>query len=200
MAGVRVAATARGNPALPDRLRAETARCHEHIESVADIPRQVRTRDDYIRLLDRLSGLHAGLERQLSARSWDRAWADIGVTIGGHCRADLLVADLAGMGVTPTTPMMQPPFPCFGHALGCLYVLEGSALGGRIVAGMVRSAIGAVPTAFLTGQGRRHQWPAVRSALRRFDTQGGDGDTVVAGACSTFAVFGRQLAGSELLR
>jgi hypothetical protein len=64
----------------------------------------------------------------------------------------------------------------------------------------VRSSIGVVPTAFLTGEGRRHQWPAVRQALRRFDAQGGDGDAVVAGACSTFAVFARQLAGSEVQR
>ncbi len=202
MAGVRVAVASRGNSALPDRLRAETARCHEQVESVADIPGRVRTRADYIRLLDGLSGLHTALERQLLGQSWDRAWVDIGVTIAAHCRADLLAADLDGMGATPTTPTTQPPFPCFGHALGCLYVLEGSALGGRFVAGMVRSAIGAVPTAFLTGEGRRHQWPAVRSALRRFEAQGGDGDTVVAGARSTFAVFARQLspAGSELLR
>ena len=115
-------------------------------------------------------------------------------TIADHCRAGLLVADLAELGVTPTARSELPPFPCFGHALGCLYVLEGSALGGRIVAGMVRAAIGEVPTAFLTGQGRGHQWPAVRSALRCFDAQGGDGDAVVAGAVSTFAVFARQLA------
>ena len=203
MAGVRVAASARGNAAaLPDRLRAETARCHELVESVADIPGRVRTRADYIRLLDVLGGLHIGLERQLSRQSWNRAWVEIGVTIAAHCRADLVIADLDGLGVTPTAPTMQPPFPCFGHALGCLYVLEGSALGGRVVAGMVRSAIGAVPTAFLTGEGRRHQWPAVRCALRRFDAQGGDSDAVVAGASSTFAVFARQLslAGSQVPR
>jgi heme oxygenase len=198
VAGVRVAVAARSD--LPDRLRAETARCHEHVESVADISGRVRTRADYIGLLDGLNGLHTALERQLSGPSWNRAWADIGVTIAEHCRADLLVTDLNGLGVTPTTPTMQPPFPCFGHALGCLYVLEGSALGGRVIAGMVRSSIGAVPTAFLTGEGRRHQWPAVRQALRRFDAQGGDGDAVVAGACSTFAVFARQLAGSEVQR
>jgi heme oxygenase len=175
-------------------LRAETACCHEHVESVADIPGRVRTLADYILLLDGLSGLHTGLEHQLLGQTWHRAWVDIGVTIAEHCRADLLVADLDALGVTPTAATMQPPFPDLGHALGCLYVLEGSALGGHVVAGMVRSAIGAVPMAFLTGQGRGHQWPAVRNALRRFDAQDGDGDTVVAGDMSTFAAFARQLA------
>jgi heme oxygenase len=185
---------ARGNQALSERLRSETARCHEHVESVADIPGRVRTLTDYICLLDGLNGLHTGLEYQLSGPTLHRAWVDIGITIAEHCRADLLVADLDALGVTPTTPTMQPPFPDFGHALGCLYVLEGSALGGHVIARIVRSAIGAVPMAFLTGQGRGHQWPAVRNALRRFDAQDGDGDTVVAGDMSTFAAFARQLA------
>jgi hypothetical protein len=57
-----------------------------------------------------------------------------------------------------------------------------------------------VPTAFLTGRGRNHQWPAVRGALRRFDAQGGDGDAVVAGALSTFAIFAEQLAELRLRR
>jgi heme oxygenase len=102
VAGVRVAVAARSD--LPDRLRAETARCHEHVESVADISGRVRTRADYIGLLDGLNGLHTALERQLSGPSWNRAWADIGVTIAEHCRADLLVTDLNGLGVTPTRP------------------------------------------------------------------------------------------------
>jgi heme oxygenase len=194
VAGVGVAVAARANQALPDRLRAETARCHEQVESVMDIPGRVRTGADDIGLLDGLSGLHTGLERHLSGQAWDRAWAGVGVTIAAHCGADLLVADLAELGVAPTTATMQPRFPCFGHALGCLYELEGFALGGRVVAGMVRSAIGAGRTAFLTGHGRRHQWPAVRNSLQRFDTQDGDGDPVVASACSTFAVFAHQLA------
>lgn len=78
--------------------------------------------------------------------------------------------------------------------MGCLYVLEGSALGGRIVAGMVRAALGEMPTSFLTGGGRRPLWPAVRAALRRYDQQDGDPDAVVDGAVSTFAIFAAGLA------
>ena len=202
MGGITVAAVAArgGTEGLPERLRAQTARWHEKVEAVADIPGRVRTRADYIDLLGSLAGLHTGLEDQLSAPVWDRAWVDVGVDIAAHCRVGLLVADLEGLGVPPAGSTVQPPFPCFGHALGCLYVLEGSALGGRIVAEMVRAAIGAVPTAFLTGRGRGHQWPAVRHALRRFDAQDGDGDAVLAGAVSTFALFARHLAAPELQR
>jgi heme oxygenase len=202
VAGMSVAAVvARGGTSgLPERLRAETSQWHEKVEAVADITGRVRTEADYVALLGRLSGLHTGLEAQLCAPSWERAWLGIGVDVAAHCRVGLLDADLAELGMLPTASTVQPPFPCFGQALGCLYVLEGSALGGRMVAGMVRAAIGDVPTAFLTGRGRGHQWPAVRSALRRFDSQGGDNDAVVAGAVSTFDVFARQLAAPALPR
>jgi heme oxygenase (biliverdin-IX-beta and delta-forming) len=84
----------------------------------------------------------------------------------------------------------------FGHALGCLYVLEGSALGGPVIAGIVQARIGEVPASFLTGKGRTHRraWPALLGSLRRFDVQGGDGDAVVAGASDTFAAFAEHLS------
>jgi len=200
--GISVAAVpARGGTdGLLERLRAQTARWHEKVEATADIPGRVHTRADYVDLLGSLAGLHIGLEAQLSAQVWDRAWVGVGVDIAAHCRAGLVVDDLEKLGVTPGASTVQPSFPCFGQALGCLYVLEGSSLGGRIVAGMVCAAIGEVPTAFLTGRGRGQQWPVVRRALRCFQTQGGDGDAVVDGAVSAFAVFARHLAVPGLQR
>jgi len=201
VSGSMVDVPARGAAAgLPERLRAQTATCHREVEAVVDITGRVHTRADYAALLGGFAALHTSLEAQLSAPFWDQGWTGAGVNIAAHCRAGLLLADLNALGEPPAAPFESPPFPSFGHALGCLYVLEGSALGGRIVAGMVRAAIGEVPTAFLAGQGRAHLWPAVRSALRRFDAQGGDGDAVVAGAVSTFGVFARQLAGPAMQR
>jgi len=193
MAGVSVAARGVG-AGLPARLRAETADWHKKVEAAADITGRVRSRDDYIDLLTVFGRLHVGLEAQLSALAWNRDWMRVGVDIAAHRRAGLLLEDLDDLGAALTVFSKSPPFTCFGEAMGCLYVLEGSALGGRIVATSVHAAIGAVPTAFLTGQGRAHLWPAVRAALRRFDAQGGDGDAVVTGALSTFELFGRQLA------
>ena len=161
-----VTVTPGGDDAIEQRrdLRAETAQGHTRVEALADISRRVRTDDDYVALLGVFGRLHGGLEAQLSAASWQRAWVGVGVDITAHCRAGLLVDDLAGLGMTATAFPVLPPFPCFGQAMGCLYVLEGSALGGPVVARMVQAAIGTVPTAFLTGRGRAHQWPAVRNA------------------------------------
>jgi heme oxygenase len=183
---------------LPERLRHETAACHRAVEALADIAGTIGNPADYVKLLRRLHGLHAGLEQLLAAEVWAPGWASVGVHLAAYQRAHQLTVDLDALGETATTPAIAlPSLPTFSHALGCLYVLEGSALGGRLVAGIIRAAIGDVPVSFLTGVGRPQTapWTGLRRALRHFEDQGGDGDSVVSGARTTFAAFGVHLAG-----
>lgn len=189
----------RPSDSLRERLRSETAAWHETVEAAADIAHSVRTRGDYVDLLVRLHGLHGGLEDYLTSGSFYSGWHGIGIDIAAHRRAHLLAADLEELGGWGGARRISlAPSASFSRAVGCLYVVEGSTLGGRVVARMVRAAIGEVPTRFLTGRGRPHaaSWPAVCTALNRFDQQQGDGDGVVAGACETFAVFADHLSGA----
>lgn len=181
---------------LPDRLRRETAELHAAVEAAVGLPGSVYTRSDYVVLLQRLHELHSGLEDQLTAGRWRRQWRDIGVDVTAHRRSHLLSADLRRLGAPTVTGALAPvPFASFGQALGCLYVMEGSALGGSIVAGVIRSAIGAVPMAFFDGDNHHHPapWQAVRAALSRCDAHGVPADDVLVGARDTFLVFGAQL-------
>lgn len=181
---------------LRRRLRAETADWHDQVDAAVDLPASVCTRDDYADLLGLLYDLHLGFESPLAARVFSEDWRRIGIDIGRHFRAYLLASDLDGFGLSATSKW-TPAFPLstFGHALGCLYVLEGSSLGGRAIAGVVQATIGDVPTAFLTGHGRSNPapWVSVCRGLAVFDALGGDGDSVVSGACATFAAFAHRL-------
>ena len=181
---------------LPERLRLETAELHAAVEAAIDLPGSVRTRSDYVTLLQRLHRIHACLEEQLAVGVWAGQWPDIGLDIAAHRRAHLVAADLGRLGapaMTRAVPALR--LTSFGQALGCLYVLEGSSLGGRIVAGVIRSAIGEVPTTFFDGAGRNHPapWRAVCAALRRFEAYCASGDVLV-GARETFLAFGGHLA------
>jgi heme oxygenase len=181
---------------LRGRLRAETAGWHDQMEAVADIPGSIRTRDEYVELLSKLYELHACFENHLAATRFHEAWVSVGVDMDAHFRANLLAADLVGLGASaPTSPMTSAPFATFGHALGCLYVLEGSSLGGRTVARIVRATLGEVPMTFLTGDGRSDPvpWLSLCNALARFEARGGDGGAVVSGACGIFAAFADHL-------
>jgi heme oxygenase len=173
-------------------VRVETAAWHHQVEAVADLPNSVHTRGEYVALLSRLYELHSSLERELAAPRFHDAWRSVGVDISAHRRAHRLEADLMVLGATmPTGSRESTPLATFGHALGSLYVLEGSSLGGPTVARIVRATLGDVPTTFLTGEGRSRPppWLAVCAAMACFDARGGDGDAVVSGACDSFAAF-----------
>lgn len=183
---------------LPERLRAATADLHREVERAADLPGSVRDRDDYVDLLGRFHDLFAPLETRLGTGPWKPGWVDVGVELPAHRRAHLLLDDLAHLGARPPRrPVHLPQLASFGQALGCLYVLEGSALGGSVLAPAFRRTLGDLPTRFLIGDGRPvpAPWRSVRSALSRFDESGGGCEDVVVGARQTFIAFGRHLCG-----
>ena len=68
---------------------------------------------------------------------------------------------------------MQPDLPTFAHALGALYVLEGSTLGSRFILRDLETRIGAQiagATRFLGGRGEavRPMWQSFKAALDNF--------------------------------
>jgi heme oxygenase len=195
--GVGAEATAIGQGAgtLRMRLRIETASWHDRVEAMADIPASIRTRGEYIDLLSSLYELHSSLESELATSSFHDAWQSVGVDVSAHRRAHLLAVDLRELKTTTPRSIASVPFATFGHALGCLYVLEGSSLGGRTIAQLVRDTLGEVPTTFFSGDSRSRPspWVAMLGALTRFETRGGNGDAVVSGACDIFATFAERL-------
>lgn len=181
---------------LPSRLRRETADLHSAVETATGLPGSVRSRLDYLSLLYRLHGFHQAVEVALADPRWADDWAELALDPSRYRRAHLLENDLKAMQAPrpgPATPFGG--IDDFPTALGCLYVVEGSALGGRVIGPAIRSAIGDVPTSFFGSAGRGHPspWRALREALRRF----GDGDdcaAVVEGARLTFLAFERRVA------
>jgi len=167
------------------------------VQEQIDLPGSIRTREDYVALLSGLHDLHGPLEHRLAEAWWRPRWEEIAVDLADHRRAHMLVSDLALLGAAPSGRRGSVPrLTTFGQALGCLYVLEGSSLGGRMVLPAITAAIGEVPSGFFSGAGRRHPacWRAVQKALGRYEDAGGDPGQVLFGACETFAAFGRRLS------
>lgn len=182
---------------LPARLRADTAELHSSVEEAVGLPDAIRSRADYAALLDRLLGFHLGVEAALADERWASSWPGIGIRIGEHERSALLVSDLDALGADRPKDAPAPiALGSFGEALGLLYVVEGSSLGGRFLAPAIRRTVGDVPVRFYAGEGRGHPrpWRAVQSALRTFDAGHGDAARVLAGATAAFQAFELQLA------
>jgi heme oxygenase len=160
---------------LSAQLRTRTASLHRQTEILLGLPSAINTLDDYRGCLSRFFGLYDPLDRSLARFS---EWADYGVVLPSPGQSSCLAADLAAIGVAPagvtrTPPALLPSLPTFAHALGALYVLEGSTLGGLVILRDVEARLGceiAGATAFFGGRGTNvgPTWLRFKTALDAF--------------------------------
>ncbi|AWN36449.1 biliverdin-producing heme oxygenase [Methylobacterium radiodurans] len=152
---------------LHRRLRAATEAAHAGLEHDLGWERRVATVAGYRALLARLRGFHAAYEPAIGAGLADEPF------FGPRRRLDRLDADLAYLGLDaaaisclpfPDTPRLDGP-----AALGALYVLEGSTLGGQVIGRRI-AALHGLTTDGLTyyrahGPATGAMWSAFRARL-----------------------------------
>jgi heme oxygenase len=195
--GARATGTQDTRGKLTVRLRYQTMAAHMAVERAAGLPERVGTRADYAACLNRFLLLVEPLEEEL-ARSGE--WESIGLDLAPRRRTGALRGDLRTLGIDPPPPPRAAPFKDFAAALGCLYVLEGSTLGGRLLSRAFRHCLGAEidgATAFFDGHGDRAgpMWQQFRYAIDQFGDLHPDAhDAVVASASDTFHRFAIGLA------
>jgi heme oxygenase len=116
---------------LLERLRASTRPLHTRVEARVDLTGRCSTRRGYEQLLVQMLGLYAPLEAQLARLDW----AGTSFDFEQRRKEALLRADLAALGVTRDAPACDttPELGSLASGFGCLYVLEGSTLGGQII-------------------------------------------------------------------
>lgn len=114
-------------------LRHETRDHHARAEAALPLTRPDLTREGYVRYLEGAFGLHARLEPRLVEVLAPHAAA---LALAERQRLALLEADLAALGSPAHALPLAPPLALAGvpEALGALYVLEGSTLGGQVLA------------------------------------------------------------------
>lgn len=150
-------------------------------------------RAGYATLLHRLLGFHRAVEAALAAAPSLEPW---GIDPAARRRAWLIEADLLALGAAPAAPSPLAPLPPLdtaARALGCLYVTEGSTLGGRQLARALDGLLppGAAGRRFLLGHGEAHaaMWRACCAAL---EACGADPDRraeMLDAALASFAAF-----------
>jgi heme oxygenase len=170
---------------------------HTATEVSLGIPGAVRSREDYCRLLLSSLAFYTAAREALRDSRWIDRWEGVGVELGIHDRVSLLEHDLRMLGNKQSSnPLPRLKIDTFPQALGLLYVVEGSSLGGQFIGPAIVDAIGAVPISFYLGHGRRHPapWRAVLAALALYETVDFDIDGVVVGAKRAFVAFGKTVS------
>lgn len=175
---------------VADVLRERTRAEHDRIELALDWESRVRDRARYGDWLARLHSFYAVWEPAIAAALDAPAFVD------PRRKLPLLERDLDALGVAPRPAGEAPayPFTSPAEALGAFYVLEGSTLGGMLIAEAVRRQLAYDPM-FHGGYGRETaaMWRQFRAELdRRVDPQ--RLDDCSAAADRTFATLRTMLA------
>jgi heme oxygenase len=178
------------------RLRTETAAEHRAVEETLDLLSPQLTRDRLVDVLDRMHGFWQSAEAGLDA--WADAHPADADRIGwaGRRRTALFAADLAALDAAPGRAPDLPEVGDTDAALGRLYVLEGSSLGGvfidRHLASLPQLADAGRLSAFSPyGERTGAMWHAFRTGVRDQVAGGGDADRVVESARATFGALAR---------
>lgn len=170
---------------LRDLLRAGTQAEHERLDSGLDLTAPGLSAGRYRRVLERFHGFWEGWEPRLAEELGDEA------LFGPRRRLHLLREDLRALGADPEGLPLCPPPPIRGHAeaMGSLYVMEGSTLGGRVILKRLEGlGLPAGSCGYFAGHGARTgtMWT---DFLRRLEGER-DSAAVLRGAKATFATLG----------
>ena len=180
-------------------LRTATRDAHEAVESAFDWQARVGTRAGYRGTLAALYGFHAGWEPRATAV------LDGPAVFEGRSRLHLLRDDLRQLGMTDSAidGLPRPDLPVLADpaaALGSLYVVEGSRLGGRLIARHVEAVLG-----LEQGAGASYHGAAAGAGWRtlcvHLDHALADEAALrmaIAAALDTFHCLGAVLAGAVL--
>lgn len=129
---------------LTKELRQHTAAIHAASEKKMILAlKRISSPEDYVHLLNWLYGFYAPMESLI--KPWLPEDAFPGMS--KRFRADDLLTDIrdTGLPIPPQDTCNDLPLvSSFHQALGALYVLEGSTLGGRVIAGMISRQLGSL--------------------------------------------------------
>ncbi len=191
--------------AIHGRLRRATAERHDHVDrGLAYLLSERLSVGRYVDLLAALFGFYAPLETDLAR--WEAASGPLALPL--RRRAPLLTRDLRAFGRAAeqiSTCTTIPTLISVEHVAGALYVVEGAALGGQVIARAVPQRLGVGRdngAAFFIGDGAdtAARW---RRVLAWLDERDRDprviGNEIVDAATRTFDALSQWLKAREVL-
>ncbi len=177
------------------RLRSETAFDHHCVEEAMPVMAPDLDQSSYVLILQCLYGFVKGWECWAESSSLD----DIKELLLGRKRSSLLLADLLHFQAREPELIYEGPALSplsMAHVLGAMYVMEGSTLGGQIIARHIESQFSLAPgvgDAYFRGYGDRtgSMWREFQTVLQQVPDE--SSESVIEAARALFADFGAWL-------
>lgn len=168
-------------------------------KKLTHVLKSIETNEDYVNMLNWLYGFYAPLEALIQKQLTPELLPDLERRI----RAEYLLWDIRDLGLLNLEFRIcreLPPIDSAEQAIGALYVLEGSTLGGRIIAGMLQNQLGAgVPTTYFNGYGGENtrMWQTYKDFLDLPRTREQQ-NAILESAKATFITFKNWIDKHEL--
>jgi len=178
------------------RLKQQTAIAHQRVERAFDLPSSTLTTSTYVSALLKMSLAYDGLRRELDRCLGSDSDAVKEVTT----RIEWLRGDLRSFGIGEMSlPILPFVLDDADEALGCEYVMRGSALGGLIIFKLAADRLQVTEHRggrFFYGYGpsTKVRWSAFLDRLSQSKTAASDSDQLVRGAIKSFEHFERALS------
>jgi heme oxygenase (biliverdin-IX-beta and delta-forming) len=174
------------------RLKAATVDLHCEVESALNFDKITKSAAAYSEALSILYTVFDCAYKELANIDFQPLEIDLG-SIG--YRRNWLAEDLFFLAAAlPNSSDLGFELKTSGRGLGCLYVLEGSALGGRVISKRVKQTLGLGPRtggAYFHGLGRQtaSHWSDFLTVLNTIPVNSAMGADAEAGAIATFLAF-----------
>ncbi len=187
------------------RLKESTQEFHRELEQSLDIFHRVITLERYARLLQKFLCFYLPIESQLLDVQ-TRYCLQLDIQQRG--KSALLLQDLSDIGVhqlsTHTIPLCAtlPKLTNPAQVWGCLYVLEGSTLGGVLISKHINKVLGLTAEhgcAFFNSYGRNvgPMWQVFTRMLEAHAYRYHEEELIIDAACETFVVLSQWLLKEE---
>lgn len=177
-----------------ERLRSETKHIHQALEK-AMIPgiKQATTPQAYSKILTVFYGYFKAIENLLDAQLNE----EIVPAYAQRRKAHIILEDLDAMNLKGTLPALATDLPQISNihqALGAMYVLEGSTLGGQVITKMLKQNLNVNDTAWLKffsgyGEDTPNMWSSFIEVLNQYAEDEAYHNEIIEAAINTFAKF-----------
>jgi heme oxygenase (biliverdin-IX-beta and delta-forming) len=176
-----------------NKLRTHTATLHSALEqtplSLSLLNEQV-SQANYVAYLQRMREIVAFYEANVFP-----ALTDTLPNLSEREKLPLIDEDLtylsADISDLPVFESSSTQNPSIGYALGCMYVMEGSTLGGKVILKHVSKTLGIISTQgglYFDGYGDQtgHYWKTFLHILQEYSANNDCDDEIITGAKDTF--------------
>lgn len=178
---------------LLQRLRSDTKEAHQALEKLI-IPRikNIQNNNDYIELLELFYGYFKPIENLLDKHLGNNEIPEY----SNRRKSESLIKDILAAGGAPSlkTCNVLPAITNAKEAIGAMYVLEGSTLGGKIISKMIMQCLSLSSDeaiSFFTGyrEDSDRMWSSFTAALNACTNNPEEQHRIAQAANDTFIKF-----------